>query len=118
MLSARTIAPYAVSPPSVVRCPPRSRTLRQPSQTRSRLRSNGCVLRSVEGLRRRVFNEHVDELAGRRCPAEVHGRVATCPSAKERRVGARRPLDENLFDAADALLVAFARDTLHDFDEL
>src|SRR5947207_11170125 len=35
-LSARTIEPKRVSPPSVVGWPPRSRTLRQPSQTRSR----------------------------------------------------------------------------------
>jgi hypothetical protein len=42
-LSARTTAPRRVSPPSLVGKPPRSRTLRQPSQTRSRVSGgNGC----------------------------------------------------------------------------
>src|SRR3954469_20120261 len=112
MLSARTISPKRVSPPSVVRCPPRSRTLRQPSQARSRLRGNGGALRALKRLRRCCLDDHVDELSGLRGAAEVHRRIAPRTSTKQRGIRSRGSLDENLLDPADPLLVPNASDAL------
>src|SRR5215218_4193836 len=117
MLSARTISPKRVSPPSVVPCPPRSRTLRQPSQSRSRLRGNGGALRALKRLRRCSLDEHADKLSGLGGSAEVDRRVAPRTSTEQRRVCSRRPLDENFLEATDALLVPSVSDALRDLDE-
>ena len=52
-----------------------------------------------------------------RVAGEVGGRVAPRAAAEERRVGAARPLDEHLLDAADTLRVALGGDALDDLDE-
>src|SRR3954465_14955413 len=117
MLSARTISPKCVSPPSLVRWPPRSRTLRQPSQSRSRLRGNRGELLAVQGLRRGGIAGHAPQLAGLCRAGEVHRGVAPRAAAQERLVGPRRALDEHFLDAADALAIPLARDTLHALDE-
>ena len=89
-LSARTIAPYLVSPPSRVGWPPRSRTLRQPSQASSRscsATSGGGYgeLRAAKGRRGRAVDADVDQLSRLGAPGEDDGGVAARPAAKERR---------------------------------
>src|SRR6478609_7391506 len=99
------IESYRVSPPSSVGWPPRSRTLRSPSQRSSRLRCNGCALFALERGRGGVVDADVDEGAGRARPSKVHGRVASRAPAQERGVSPARALDKHLFDATDAFSV-------------
>src|SRR5438552_11232501 len=116
-LSARTTAPYRVSPPSSVGSPPSSRTLRQPSQTRSL----GCSCGKVGPAQRRrgrACDRDRNELAGSGVAAEVDGRVSARPAAQELRLRAARAFDEHLLDHPDAPRVLFRGDPLHDVDEL
>ena len=50
-------------------------------------------------------------------PAEVDRRVTTRPAAEKRRIGAARPLDEDLLDPTDARRVPPGGGALHDVDE-
>src|SRR5207253_1898700 len=115
-LSARTTAPYRVSPPSSVGNPPSSRTLRQPSQTRSL----GCSCRKVcTGERRggRTGDRDRNELAGSGVAAEDHRRVPAGAASQELGVRAAGTFDENLLDHPHPLRVSLRRDPLHHFDE-
>src|SRR5262249_28385453 len=116
-LSARTIEPKRVSPPSEVGWPPRSRTLRQPSQTRSRLRSNGRELDASEGRRRGVFDPDLSESPRCGRAREDDRRVPPRAAAQERRIGPARALDEHLLDPADPGSVPPPRDPLDDLDQ-
>src|SRR5262245_48426883 len=106
-----------VSPPSSVGWPPRSRTLSNPSQRRSRLRCNGCELYASERGRGRVLDADVDEAAGGAGAGEVHGRVPPRASTEQRRIGAARALDEHLLAPADPLSIPRERNPLDDLDE-
>src|SRR5579884_259891 len=75
------------------------------------------VLHAPERGRGRVLDQHVDERPRFRRAAEVDGRVAPRPAAKERRVGPRRALDQHLLDAADPRTVPVARDLLRQLHE-
>src|SRR5689334_8004124 len=108
---------YRVSPPSSVGWPPRSRTLSSPSQTRSRLRCNGCELFALEGRGGGVVDADVDEASRRARPRKVDSGVSARPAAQDRRVRAARPFDEHLLDSTDAILVPLVRDALDDLDE-
>jgi hypothetical protein len=78
---------------------------------------DGNRLRSGERRGGGGLDRHRNELSGRRGAGEVHGGVASRPPAQQRRVGPARPLDEHLFDAADAACIPLVRDALDDLDE-
>src|SRR5580765_2238517 len=115
--SARTIAPKRVSPPPAVGRPPSSRTLRQPSQVRSRSGRNCCELGAFERGRRGGLDRDRHQLPGLRSAGEVDGRVAAGAAAQDVGVGTARAFDEHLLDTADALAVASLGDTLDDLDQ-
>src|SRR4051794_19048842 len=116
-LSARTIEPRRVSPPSAVGSPPSSRTLRQPSQVSSRLSGNGGELGALERRRGGGLDRDRHELPGLGRAAEVDGRVAPRAAPQHGRVRAARALDEHLLDPTDALAVARLGDSLDDLDQ-
>src|SRR4051794_35485756 len=116
-LSARTIEPRRVSPPSAVGRPPSSRTLRQPSQVRSRSGGNGGELLAFERGRRRGLDRHRHERSRLGRALEVDRRVPTRAPAQDVGVGAARSLDQHLLDATDALAVARLGATLDDLDQ-
>src|SRR4051812_36132477 len=115
-LSARTIEPRRVSPPSAIDRPPSSRTLRQPSQVRSRLGGNGGELGALERRRGGGLDRHRHELSRLGGAAEVDGRVASRAPAQDGSVGAARALDEHFLDPPDTLAVARLGGALDDLD--
>src|SRR5262245_18937133 len=58
-----------------------------------------------------------DQLAGRRIPTEVRGRVPSGPAAQERRIGTARAFDEHLLDPPDAFRVTVGGGSLRDLDQ-
>src|SRR3954462_3432248 len=116
-LSARTIEPRRVSPPSAVGRPPSSRTFRQPSQMRSRLDGNGGELRALERGRGGGVDRDRHELTRLGRAAEVDRRVTPRAAAQDVGVGAARALDQHLLDAADPLAVASFGTALDDLDQ-
>src|SRR4051794_4773403 len=116
-LSARTIEPRRVSPPSAVGSPPSSRTFRQPSQVRSRLGGNGSELGALERGRGGGLDRDRHELPGLGGAAEVDGGVASRPPAQDRRVGAARALDQHFLDPPDTFAVARLCNALDDVDQ-
>src|SRR5437764_5807161 len=119
MLSARTTDRQRVSVPSAVGWPPRSRTLRQPSQSRLRETSggDGCDNAPAQSGRRRAFDQHRHKLAGLDITGEVDRRVPPRTPAQEATSVPALALDQHFLDPPDPLVVATLRDALHDIDE-
>src|ERR1051325_6870584 len=100
------IAPNFVSPPSRARWPPSSRTLRHPSQTRSRSGGNCGELDASKRRGGCVLDLDPDQLARRRRAGEVHSRVAARAASHKPGLRAALPFDKPFLGAADAFAIA------------
>ena len=116
-LSARTIVPNRVSPPSSVRQAAEVADVETavPGEVAATLQRRRARRPEVVDVAPSISTS--TSVARRARPDEVDGRVAARSSAEERRIGPARALDEDLFDPADALAVPLEGDALDDVDE-